>query len=321
MLSNSLKQRILQRFPKIQYCFAYGSGVKKQTGYDEKAQKNAVIDLIIGVDDAIEFHKQNIEKNPRDYSLIRFLGGKFNGEYQEYGTGVYCNKFIQIDSDATIEYGVISMEDLKDDLYHWDDLYVAGRLQKPVETLVESTDPEFKEHFDKNLKTALHMALLHLPKEFTYFQLFHALALISYTVNFRWISPSRKDKVRNIVEPQLEDFLKLYKSQLKTFSHCLSVPNLSKPSTEKITQCKSRETNLKHLEALPCRVVDILKQNNGSLEDTLLKPNLSRELDTALTVINWESGVGQTVYKNIPTTSVVNFAKYAARRTMKRFSK
>lgn len=94
MLPHSLTQRILQRFPgKISYCFAYGSGVKKQMGYDDKAQKDAMIDLILCVDNAFEWHKQNLEKNPRDYSWMRFLGSRLIGEYQEYAAGVYCKNF------------------------------------------------------------------------------------------------------------------------------------------------------------------------------------------------------------------------------------
>lgn len=95
MLPSSLTQRILNRFPgKLTYCFAYGSGVKKQTGYDEKAQKDAMIDLVLCVDDANEWHKQNLAKNPRDYSWMRFLGAKLIGEYQEFAAGVYCKNFV-----------------------------------------------------------------------------------------------------------------------------------------------------------------------------------------------------------------------------------
>lgn len=95
MLPSSLTQRILQRFPgKLTYCFAYGSGVKKQTGYDDAAQKDAMIDLVVCVDDAIDWHKQNLKKNPHDYSWMRFLGSKIIGEYQEYAAGVYCEAII-----------------------------------------------------------------------------------------------------------------------------------------------------------------------------------------------------------------------------------
>lgn len=98
MLPSSLTQRILQRFPgKLTYCFAYGSGVKKQTGYDDAAQKDAMIDLVLCVDDAIDWHKQNLEKNPRDYSWMRFLGSKLIGEYQEYAAGVYCKGISNLD--------------------------------------------------------------------------------------------------------------------------------------------------------------------------------------------------------------------------------
>ncbi|XP_031623714.1 phosphatidate cytidylyltransferase, mitochondrial [Contarinia nasturtii] len=317
MLSNSLTQRILPRFPKIQYCFAYGSGVKRQVGYDEKAQKNAMIDLIVAVDDATKWHKENLERNPHDYSWMRFLGSKLIGEYQEYAAGVYCNTLIQLDRHTTIKYGVIRMQDLKDDLWHWNHLYVAGRLQKPVETLIQPNDPELIENLAKNFENALHTALLQLPQEFSYFQLFHAIAKISYTGDFRMYFGERKDKIYNIVDAQLEDFLKLYKRQLRALSDCVHVPDLSKTSNAKIQQCKSRETTLKHLQALPERVLDILKMTNGSVEAL---PDIPKELHTALVNINWENSVGQSM-KNIPTAGIFKSIKYAGRKAMKTFSK
>lgn len=320
MLPNSLTQRILQRFPKIQYCFAYGSGVKKQIGYDETAQKDAMIDLIVGVDNAIDFHRKNLEKNPHDYSWMRLLGPKLIGKYQEFAAGVYCNTLIPIDHNTTIKYGVICMKDLKDDLCHWDHLYMAGRLQKPVETLIESNDPKFKESFDKNLENALHMALLHLPEQFSYFQLFREIAQISYTGDFRMIFGEKKNKVSNIVEPQLEAFLKLYKPQINKLSYCIQVPDLTKICDEKIKQCKSHETNLKHFEALPSRVVDIVKKNNGSLEKALNKSDYGKELDRALATINWKNSIEQSM-KNIPTAGMLKSVIYASRKAMKTFSK
>lgn len=321
MLSNTLTQRILQRFPsKLEYCFAYGSGVKKQTGYDDKAQKDAMIDLILCVDNAYEFHKENLRKNPRDYSLMRFIGPKLISEFQEYSAGVYCNTLIPIDKHTTIKYGVIRKQDLCDDLYHWNHLYVAGRLQKPVETLIAPTDTELKSEIEKNLENALHTALLKLPKEFTYYQLFHAIAEISYTGDFRMIFGEKKDKVKNIVEPQLDAFLKLYKKPLKKMTKNVHIPDLSKVCDTRIQQCKSYDTTLEHIEALPTYVKKLLLEMNGSLLNVANSNELPKKINTAIGVINWENSIGQSM-KNIPTAGIFKSIKYATKKALKTFSK
>lgn len=321
MLPNALRQKILQRFPgKFSYCFAYGSGVKKQIGYDDTTQKEAMIDLVLCVDDPLEWHKQNLKQNPRDYSWMRFLGSKVIGEYQEYATGVYCNTLIPIDKHTTIKYGVIRTQDLNDDLYHWNHLYIAGRLHKPVDTLVEPTNPELKEHLVKNFENALHAALLMLPEEFTYFKLFHEIAEISYNGDFRMYFGESKNKVQNIVQPQLEAFLKLYKPHLRQMSNLVHVPDLSKVCDTRIKQDISPEATRIHLEALPTTVKKNLDGMEKSLEDLVYDGDRATAIGTAINAINWENSTSQS-FKNIPTAGLFKSIVYASRKAMKTFKK
>lgn len=321
MLPTSLTHRILQRFPKnLTYCFAYGSGVKKQTGYDDKAQKNAMIDLIVCVDNAYEFHAENLKRNPRDYSFMRFLGPKLIDEYQGYAAGVYCNTLIPIDENTTIKYGVIRTQDLSDDLNHWTHLYVAGRLHKPVETLIEPTNAELKMDIIKNRDSALHAALLLLPQEFTYFELFHEIAKISYFMDFRMLLGEKKDKCKNIVEPQVDAFLKLYAPNLKGMSNSVQVPNLTAVTDEKFKQDKSHATILEHLEALPFRIQLMFKEMNEPIERLAHTLNYSDVVRGAVGNINWESSVSQT-FKNIPTAGLLKSIRYGSRKFLKTFSK
>lgn len=64
-----------------------------------------------------------------------------------------------------IKYGVTRKEALCRDLEHWDTLYVAGRLQKPVLTLEE--DAAISRANQKNQMAALGASLLLLPQAFT----------------------------------------------------------------------------------------------------------------------------------------------------------
>lgn len=321
MLTCSLTQRILQRFPsKLAYCFAYGSGVKKQTSYDDRAQQDAMIDLIICVDDAYSFHAENIQRNPHDYSLMRFLGPKLIQEYQGYAATVYCNTLIPIDKNTTIKYGVIETQDLCDDLNHWLHLYVAGRLHKPVETLIEPTNAELKMGIVKNRDNALHTALLLLPEQFSYFELFHTIANLSYHMDFRMIIGEKKDKVKNIVEPQIDAFLKLYTPNLKGMSNFVHVPDYTAVIDKRIKQDKSHTTILKHLKALPTRCHLMLEELKEPIERLALTSNYSAVVLGAIGNINWECSVSQT-FKNIPTAGLLKAIRYGTKKFLKTFSK
>ena len=48
--------------------------------------------------------------------------------------GVYYNTLVDW-GDRRIKYGVVSTAKLKRDLHDWTDLYLAGRMHKPVLTL------------------------------------------------------------------------------------------------------------------------------------------------------------------------------------------
>lgn len=321
MLPSSLTQRILQRFPgKLTYCFAYGSGVKKQTGYNDKQQKSAMIDLMFSVDDPYEFHAQNLKKNPHDYSFMRFLGSKIVGDYQDYACGVYCNTLIPIDENTTIKYGVMRTSDLSEDLYHWTHLYAAGRLHKPVETLIKPTNQELIDAIDKNLENALRASLLMLPKEFTYFDLFHEIASISYHMDFRMVIGEKKNKVQNIVEPQQMEFLKLYAPYLKKFKEFVDVPDFSSVSDERIQQDKSHTAILNQLKELPIRVHMMFKDMDKSIEQVAHDSSHQLTVRHALGKINWESSIAQTM-KNIPTAGLFKSMRYGSRKLLKTFSK
>lgn len=323
MLPSPLVQRILQRFPtNLSYCFAYGSGVKKQTGYNDKAQKAAMIDLILCVDDEHQFHGENLERNPTDYSWMKYFGKKFIANYQDYAAGVYFNTLIPIDNNYTIKYGVIRTSNLCDDLCHWTHLYIAGRLQKPVETLIVPTNPNIINALDTNLETTLRLALLLLPDRFTYNELFHRIAGISYIGDFRMDFGEKKDKVKNIVDPQMSAFLHLYAPYMRKLKHCLKVPDYENVSDLELEQCKEIGAFNEHIAAMPTALRDAIGEEDGSqMIDSL---NVAEYYEMALYAgihnINRPNSIKQSL-KNIPTAGLVKSLRYSARKVMKMFSK
>ena len=120
--------RILSKFPSnFSLCFAYGSGVKKQLGYEGVAaeevfqkpkappKKPIMIDLLFTVENPYQWHSQNLLANPSHYSSMRHLGSNFIASYQEsYGAKVYFNTLVPVDDSPgiMIKYGVISTRDL-----------------------------------------------------------------------------------------------------------------------------------------------------------------------------------------------------------------
>ncbi|XP_008591512.1 PREDICTED: mitochondrial translocator assembly and maintenance protein 41 homolog, partial [Galeopterus variegatus] len=124
-------RKILSHFPEeLSLAFAYGSGVYRQAG--PNSDKNAMLDFVFTVDDPVAWHSKNLKKNRSHYSFLKILGPKIITSLQNnYGAGVYYNPLIMCDGKL-IKYGVISTSILIEDLLNWNNLYIAGRLQKPV---------------------------------------------------------------------------------------------------------------------------------------------------------------------------------------------
>lgn len=111
-----------------------------------------------------------------------------------------------------IKYGVVSIDKLCRDLIDWETLYVAGRMHKPVKILRD--DARVRLANQVNLTEAVRVALLTLPEKFNEEQLFEKIAGISYVGDFRMTVGENPNKVRNIVQAQLDHFNRLYYSLL-----------------------------------------------------------------------------------------------------------
>lgn len=320
-----LINRILKKFPhKFAFCFAYGSGVKKQTGYTDEALKNTLIDLMFCVDDPTKWHTENLKLNNSHYSCIKLLGATNLSRVQEnFGAKVYCNTLVPIENSCSVKYGVISSKHLVRDLVDWTDLYVAGRLHKPVQVIIPPNCDSINEALDRNYKNAIASACLLLPQRFSYFDLFYQISKLSYSGDFRMIFGENKDKVRNIVQPQLESFIALYAPHLNEFSHCLQLPQAVN-SNEEIVQNKSTDIICKHLHQLPSTVILKLLKNqpksNKTLEILAKDPQLPSKVAKCLESIVWRSSVTQSL-KNIPTAGLAKSISYSWKKALKTFSK
>lgn len=326
-----LYNRILSKFPQnFTFCFAYGSAVKKQLS---NVQKHNMIDLIFCVNNPNAWHEANIKLNPSHYSGLRYFGHNFVTHYQKnFGAKVYYNTLVSMD-ELVLKYGVISTEDLITDLLEWSDLYLAGRLHKPVEIIKKPLSSELETALQLNLQSAVHAALLILPETFTEYDFYHAISNLSYTGDFRMTFGENKNKVQNIVKPQLLGFRNLYQPFLITLDQVDFPMWKEVPATEdqeKRTSYCSQDTSplakLHHLNQLPRWPQKALTRfwNRGNLrqdtEDVLraiaYDPDCNLIVQQCISDIVFNSSVSQSV-KGILTAGIYKSLKYSSQKIRK----
>ncbi|XDA86703.1 hypothetical protein R6Z07M_016420 [Ovis aries] len=132
--------------------------------------------------------------------------------------------------EKLIKYGVISTSVMIKDLLNWNNLDIAGQLQKPVirfksvqnrawpaqvKIVAMNEDVALRSALDQNLKSAVTVAFLMLPESFSEEDLFTEIAGLSYSGDFRMVVGEDKAKVLNIVKPNMAHFRELYGSILQ----------------------------------------------------------------------------------------------------------
>mmetsp|Transcript_45393 Transcript_45393/g.117526 ORF Transcript_45393/g.117526 Transcript_45393/m.117526 type:complete len:324 (-) Transcript_45393:146-1117(-) len=218
------------RFPPISLAIAYGSGVFKQKHEVKPGAPPPLLDYIFVVDDALEWHKQNLTENGDHYAPIFRQIAKTNTSaaargvkrVQDISAKAYFNTLVPW-QDKQIKYGVVSKEAFIDDLTQWQSLYFAGRLQKPVllhantgvQQAGEGGDSKmwWSEPIQSNRRMALALAALWHDTTPSLREVFYRISSISYLGDFRMQLGENPKKAMNIVDGQYEHFLPIY-SQL-----------------------------------------------------------------------------------------------------------
>lgn len=319
-----LYYRILSKFPQnFTFSFAYGSAVRPQIG---NQNKHNMIDFIFCVENSHRWHGANIEQNPSHYSALRYLGKGFVARFQEnWGAKVYFNTLVEIkDENVVIKYGVVSQKDLITDLLDWNDLYLAGRLHKPVEIIKQTNSSQLHNALQSNLRSAVHTALLVLPESFSEYDFYFAISNLSYAGDFRMTFGENKNKVKNIVQPQLLRFRELYRPILQQFHTYVDFPT----GDAQCHQDLHPETKLHHLMQLPMvpqqKIVKFWNHHGPQqdMEDVLRA--LAYDIDCSVILgqilknLVWQSSVRQSL-KGILTAGLLKSIRYSARKIAKMF--
>ena len=245
-------QQLVQTLPPVVYAAAYGSAVVKQAGY----KGSGMIDYIIAVDDAADWHRKNLVKNGgTHYSMLRVFGAQALARIQAAGAGVYFNVPNlqgQCKDVAKAKYAVVEHRVLCNELEDWQNLYLSGRLQKPVVTLVDCLRVEAAKQ--RNLEMACATALLLLPESFSEHMLYSTISAISYTGDPRMRLGEHPDKALQIAASQIELFRDLYAPALQALrSHVSCSHDAATPSL--LSQDMSPGSRARLLLSLPTAVV------------------------------------------------------------------
>ena len=204
MAMNTLIEEFIKTRPESEYVIGYGSGVIRQA-YNFKSTPQ--IDLIMGVDNVRKWHGENHGLNPSDYKSR--LGYRLLPMYENLGTRVNYLSHLPFEGHM-FKIGIVNKSDLIRDLLYWDNFFLAGRFQKPVDVI--KGDDELECAMRLNRMHALKAALLSSGKRtISEKELYELICSLSYIGDFRTIVPiENENKVGNIVEGSFDGFHDIY---------------------------------------------------------------------------------------------------------------
>jgi len=154
--ARTVAQEVVNRMPPVQMAFAHGF---KFFG----PQYNVwppVIDLILAVDNAADWHKKNLHLNKEHYTLKSWRSVV---AIQGINPGLYYNSTDMIDG-YMFKYGVIETQTLKEQLRTWQQLYVVALLQTPGYFCVAPEDTVLERLLRVNREAAIACAAMMLPQ-------------------------------------------------------------------------------------------------------------------------------------------------------------
>lgn len=308
---------LLNQLPPVLFAFAYGSGVIEQSNHINDSN-STLIDVVLVVNDAKDWHLINKSMNPNDYSSIIPLSPANIATIQEsYGGRIWYNIFVPIHSMGSrqMKYGVISKAALLKDLTTWTWLYVAGRLHKPVHIL--KGNKEIQEAITTNYLSAVKAALLLMPKTFSELDLFRGIASLSYIGDPRMIAGENPQKVINLVSPAaLPTYQNMYHDAIDKMKTD-SIIRLVCPSRNLYSQDMSVETRWKLASTLPLTMRRVLLIQ-GRAKYLQSHPPGNTAIRSALATIVAKAASSQSV-KGIVTAGVLKCASYILAKVAKRF--
>jgi len=335
--SHLLALEILASLPPARFAFSYGSAVFPQA-QNNINKRGGMLDLVLAVDDAEQWHAENLVLNRAHYSRpLADLGARAISRVQKWGPSIYYNTLMPARKDMPhFKYGVITVDDLKRDLRTWKHLYVAGRAHKPIRVLGKEHNNNntarsqgLKEALDHNIQSAAAAALLLQPGEAVKEEsIYISAASLSYTGDVRIES---RNKVPSIVKANLPYFRRLYQPILKKLP--VDLRSSSSSSTISSIQDLSSSATYGLLKRLPSQVQTELRNYEGLHGNHHLAPYndnddiahrlslknrsyVSKAVSAAIAAIVTRSSIQQST-KGLFTAGLSTSTKYIAAKVAK----
>eukprot|EP00871_Galdieria_phlegrea_P000945 jgi/Galph1/1851/GphlegSOOS_G538.1 len=318
----------LSCIPPAKFAVAYGSGAVPQKGNKE----NNMLDLILVLENAEAWHRENLERNPSHYALLpRLLGSKLTSSVQSCKSGVpiLYNTLVPY-REGMMKYGCVSLSDFLEDLISWKYFFLAGRLQKPVRMFYASQNLQYVSNPDVNddiyservmeavvynLEAALTTAVILLPPKFDEETLFEKISELSYYGDIRRIfSAEDPRKVSNIVSSNLTSFRKLYLNSINSLmkDNLLQYENIGchqRHSIQFFKQDDDQFSLFKLLQRLPSLFIKraLMSLNDDSRYRMLIKnfdPDEARERISLVGAANCRHAIRTTLRTIVRRSSI-----------------
>jgi len=306
LTTNDELTSIVNQFPPQDYAFGYGSGVLRQ---QSTAANRGMIDIIFAVDNPHTWHEHNLQKNSYHYSyMARMVGVNFITWLQKnFGAKIYFHPFVdinlQLNSDTIqrqVKYGVVSTDDLIQDLLNWEYLYLAGRMHKPIVSIDLKSNDALRQRNDRadgieeaqriNLLSAVSASLLlYNNNTIPTSQLYNTIASLSYTGDFRMQTGAEDpNKVKKLVETpgMLDLWDDKYSDTLDKLQKMglISVANGSKDIETNLSDVAIRKQLVQHLPSRLRKHSDSIvgsSSNIGNQGTTILRQELANIVSPA----------------------------------------
>ena len=310
---------VLATLPPPRFAFAYGSAIFPQAHVHDHAHR--MIDLVLAVDDPLQWHTINLSRNRAHYSApLAVLGPRAVVSLQRsaFAPPVYYNTIL---SPRPFKYGVVAVSDLARDLRHWDSLYLSGRMHKPIRTLSPAPPPGLADAMRANLSAASAAALLSLPPRFREDDLYTAVAALSYRGDVRMrLAVEVRSKVADIVHANRRRFRTLY--------HPLAVAQGLAHTTQDglWTRDVAPAAQARLLRRLPLHIRETVRRTVGTHEDAgvdalarIDRARVGSAVVGAVAAVVARSSIRQSL-KGLATAGLGTSARYVASKLRKSVS-
>lgn len=322
---------LLAQFPDVSFAFAYGSGAVLQGGYNysKDGQDLPMVDLILAVDDPLQWHTDNMKRNANHYTSLIPLNAWGVAMVQErikanFWFNPYIPAGLSKQPKRLMKYGVISTKHLLRDLMSWNSLYAAGRLHKPVHIIKHN--PAIEAALAQNRQQAIGVSLLLLPERFSEVELFMTVASLSYVGDPRMLVGENPKKVENLVTPIVDHYQHLYdvnleqrmaSQQLQRFEANGRCYWQDKSRHARWMECLQLPSTLRALLGLRSR--QIFSQRSIKSRSMVPRPPHAVSIRTALAAIVASAATMQTM-KGLFTAGLFKSTDYAWAKVKKRFA-